>query len=71
MKTFKVYHREYMAPALTGDNLIRAIDEASARKEFEATYPIKVITSIVDCSAPDYQAAYDNEQFDSNGRRKF
>jgi hypothetical protein len=60
-----------MAPAITGDNLIRATDEVSARKEFEAAYPIKVITSVVDCSAPDYQSAFDSDRYDSNGRYRY
>jgi len=71
VKTYKVYWREYMNSVKTGDNLIKATSEEEAIREFENSYPINVITSIVDCSSSEYQSAYDAEQFDSNGRRRF
>ena len=70
-KTYKIYWREYMNNANTGDNLIRANSKEEAIKEFENNYPINVITNVVDCSSLEYQAAYDSEQFDCNGRRRF
>jgi len=71
MKTYKIYWREYMNPSKTGENLIKASNENEAKKEFQKEYPINVITNIINCSNPEYQTAYDNEQFDMNGRRKF
>ena len=71
MVTYKIEWREYMNSVKTGSNLIKAVSEEDAKKEFESSYPINVITSIVNCSTKEYQLAYDNEQFDSNGRRKF
>lgn len=71
MNTYKIYWREYMNHVKTGDNLIKADTEEDAIRIFESAYPINVITDVVNCSTPEYQAAYDNEQFDSNGRRRF
>ena len=58
---------------MTGDNLIRANSEDEALDMFNNEYLSKgrIWDSIVNCSTPEYQLAYDNEQFDSNGRRKF
>lgn len=75
MKTFKItwYKGFYLDPSMTGDNLIRANSEDEALKMFNNEYLSKgrIWDSIVNCSTPEYQLAYDNEQFDSNGRRKF
>lgn len=71
MNTYKIEWREYMNSVKTGHNLIKADSEAEAKKEFESNYPINVITSITNCSTTEYQKAYDNENFDSNGRRRF
>ena len=60
-----------MAPIITGDTLITAKDEQSARKEFEASYPIKVITSVIDCSTPEYQSDFDRDRYDNNGRYRY
>lgn len=71
MNTFKIEWREYMNSIKTGFNLIKATSEKEAIKEFESSYPINVITSIVNCSTKEYQLAYDNDNFDMQGRRKF
>ena len=71
MKTFKIYWVEYMNMCNTGDNLIKADSQEEAIKQFKKSYPINVVTKVVDCSTKEYQAAYDSEQFDSNGRRRF
>jgi len=55
----------------SGDNLVHADTMVEAIKKFEKNYPINVIKEVVDCSTKEYQAAYDREQFDSNGRRRF
>ena len=69
------YKIEWMHPhidgARTGDNLIRANSEKDARSIFKREYLGKYITRVVDCSTREYQDAYSNECFDSNGRRKF
>ena len=71
MRTYKIYWREYMNSINTGDNLIKGNSEEEAIREFENSYPINVITKVIDCSSLEYQSAYDAEQFDSNGRRRF
>ena len=75
MNTFKItwYKGFYLNPYMTGDNLIRANSEDEALKIFNNEYLSKgrIWDSIVNCSTPEYQLAYDNEQFDSNGRGKF
>ena len=68
MKTFKIYCSNDQR---TGDNLIRATLEELAIAEFKSAYPDKLIEQVINCSTPEYQMAYDNDQFDSNGRRKF
>ena len=75
MNTFKItwYKGFYLDPSMTGDNFIRANSEDEALKMFNNEYLSKgrIWDSIVNCSTPEYQLAYDNEQFDSNGRGKF
>jgi len=68
MKTYKIY---WSVDQRTGDNLIKATSEELAIAEFKSAYPNKLVEQIINCSTPEYQLAYDNEQFDSNGRRKF
>ena len=68
MKTYKIY---WSVDQRTGDNLIKANSEELAIIEFKHAYPNKLITEVINCSTQEYQLAYDNEQFDSNGRRKF
>ena len=69
------YKIEWMLPhidgARTGNNLIKANSEEDARSIFNREYIGKRITSVVNCSTKEYQSAYDNECFDSNGRRRF
>lgn len=69
------YKIEWMLPhidgARTGNNLIKANSEEDARSIFNKEYIGKRITGVVNCSTTEYQKAYDNEQFDSNGRRRF
>ena len=68
METFKIY---WSVDQRTGDNIIKAASEELAIAEFKAAYPNKLVEQIINCSTPEYQMAYDNEQFDSNGRRRF
>lgn len=68
MKTFKI---NWSLDQRSGNNLIKATSEESAIAEFKSAYPNKNVEKITNCSTPEYQRAYDNEQFDSNGRRKF
>lgn len=60
-------------PSITGDNIIKANSEDEAINIFNAEYLSKNRhwDSVVNCSSLEYQLAYDNEQFDSNGRRRF
>jgi len=75
MNTYKItwYKGFYLDPSMTGDNLIRANSEDEALDIFNNEYLSKGRhwDSIVNCSTTEYQLAYDNEQFDCNGRRKF
>ena len=75
MNTYKItwYKGFYLDPYTTGDNLIRANSEDEAINIFNNEYLSKGRhwDSIVNCSTPEYQLAYDNEQFDSNARRRF
>jgi len=60
-------------PTITGDNLIKAYTEDDAIDIFNREYLLKgrIWDSVIDCSSSEYQLAYDREQFDSNGRRRF
>lgn len=75
MKTFKItwYKGLPTKPSITGDNLIKAYTEDEAIDIFNREYLSKdrIWDSVVDCSTLEYQLAYDNDQFDSNGRRRF
>ena len=71
MNTYKISWKEYMNSVKTGSNLIKADSEEKAKVIFEKEYPINVITSVINTSTKEYQKAYDSEQFDSNGKRKF
>lgn len=75
MQTYKItwYKGFYLDPYMTGDNLISANSEDDALEIFNKEYLSKGRhwDSIVDCSSLEYQLAYDNERFDSNGRRRF
>ena len=75
MKTYKItwYKGFYLDPSMSGDNLIRANSEEEAISIFNSEYLEKgrIWDSIADCSSIEYQLAYDSENFDSNGRRKF
>jgi hypothetical protein len=75
MRTYKItwYKGLPTHPIITGDNLIKADSEDKAINIFNTEYISKgrVWDSIVDCSSLEYQLAYDSDQFDSNGRRRF
>lgn len=75
MSTFKItwYKGMFSNPYMTGDNLIIANSDDEAIEIFNKEYLSRgrVWDSVVNCSTPEYQLAYDNDQFDSNGRRKF
>ena len=75
LNTYKItwYKGVHSNPYLTGDNLIKASTEDEAIDIFNREYLPKgrIWDSVVNCSTPEYQLAYDNEQFDSNGRRRF
>lgn len=75
MNTYKItwYKGLPTQPSITGDNLIKANTEEEALNIFNNEYLSRGRhwDSIVNCSTAEYQAAYDNEQFDSNGRRRF
>lgn len=65
MKKFKVFvNKPY-------EHTILANSADEARSIISRDYPQLVISDVVDCSTPAYQSAYDSEQFDSNGRRRF
>lgn len=68
MNTYKIF---WSRGIKTGDNLIKAESEESANAEFKKEYSDRKILATINCSTPHYQMDYDNEQFDSNGRRKF
>jgi hypothetical protein len=72
--TYKItWMLPHIEGARTGDNLIKAKSEEDARFIFNKEYSCqgKKIISVVNCSTVEYQLAYDNEHFDSNGRRRF
>jgi len=75
MNTYKItwYKGLPTQPTITGDNLIKANSEDEAISIFDKEYLSKgrYWDSVVNCSSLEYQLAYDNEQFDSNGRRRF
>jgi hypothetical protein len=65
MNTYKIYsHKPYQ-------HVVKANSEQEAKEIVMRDYSSIIITDIVNCSTPEYQAAYDNEQFDSSGRRRF
>lgn len=71
---YKIYWiLPHMEGAKTGNNLLKAKSEEDARAVFTKEYALysKRISSVVNCSTVEYQKAYDSEQFDSNGRRRF
>ena len=75
MTSYKItwYKGIHFDPYMTGDNIIKATSEDEAIGIFNREYLSKgrVWDSVVDCSSLKYQLAYDSEQFDSNGRRRF
>jgi hypothetical protein len=52
-------------------HIIKANNEEEVRVIVLREYSSFIISSIIKANTDSYQSAYDNEQFDSNGRRKF
>lgn len=65
MTTFKVYTQKPY------EHIIKAVDEKTVKLIMAKEYPTLIISNIVNCSPETYQLSYDNEQFDSNGRKRF
>lgn len=53
------------------EHIIKAESEKTVQDIVSREYPDLIISKIINCSSIEYQMAYDNARFDSEGRRKF
>lgn len=65
MNTFKVYgNKPY-------EHIVKANTSIEAMDIINNTYPGFISCGAIQTNTSEYQSSYDNECFDSNGRRKF